>query len=477
MIRIDYFSYSVFDATLAFEGAVATRWRLVGGLIEGAAMPTTKLTRRTVAALPVPTAPTVYYDSEVRGFGLALRPTGARSWVVEYRPSGGGRGVAKRRLKIGDPETMTVEAARAAAKAILAHVALGEDPMGARAEARAGLTVGELADQWKRRHVQSKRKPKTAASYASLLDTHILPAWASRKVASLTKRDWTALHEKVAVKAVVPSRPGQKRAPATRTTGGETTANRVIAVARAMVRWGERVGLIPLGAGDGARAVEPFAERERSTLLSAENVAALGATLALAETTGLPSANGRPVRFDREAIAALRVLALTGCRLREVLNARWEHVDLPAATLWLPDAKAGARRVDLPPAAVAVIRGLPYRGVYVFAGATAGTKEERPRPNLTRLWEAVKRHAGLPEGTRQHDLRHHAGRVAAEAGRSLHEIGAMLGHSQQKTTARYARFSPQAMRRVADEVGGEVARAMGLGADVVDLTDRREARA
>lgn len=106
-------------------------------------MPIIKIGRRTIAGIPTPERPVIWYDEALKGFGLLVRPTGSRSWIIEYRPGAGGRGVAKRRIVLGDPETMTPEQARAAAKEMLAGVHLGADPAAARAEAagRASLSA------------------------------------------------------------------------------------------------------------------------------------------------------------------------------------------------------------------------------------------------------------------------------------------------------------------------------------------------
>ena len=116
-------------------------------------MPTIKISRRTIAAIPVPEKPTTFYDDALSGFGLSVRPGGSRSWIIEYRPGAGGRGVAKRRLVIGDGVSMTPEDARAVAKSLLARVNLGADPAAERAEERAAETVAEVASKWLSDHV------------------------------------------------------------------------------------------------------------------------------------------------------------------------------------------------------------------------------------------------------------------------------------------------------------------------------------
>jgi len=109
-------------------------------------MPTIKIGRRAVAAIGNVEKPTIYYDADVKGFGLLVRPTGARSWILEYRPGAGGRSVSKRRLVIGNPVTTTPEQARDTAKDMLADIRRGKDPSAERQTERAAETVSELAE-------------------------------------------------------------------------------------------------------------------------------------------------------------------------------------------------------------------------------------------------------------------------------------------------------------------------------------------
>jgi hypothetical protein len=144
-------------------------------------MPTTRLTRRVIAAIEADEKPVTYFDSDLKGFGLLVRPGGARSWIAEYRPGAGGRGVAKRRVVIGDPAIMTPEEARAAARELRARVRIGADPAAERAADRAAETFADVAGRWFDEHVLAKRKPVTASYYRGRLDVHVLPALGTRR--------------------------------------------------------------------------------------------------------------------------------------------------------------------------------------------------------------------------------------------------------------------------------------------------------
>ncbi|MFT3687728.1 tyrosine-type recombinase/integrase [Paenirhodobacter sp.] len=449
-------------------------------------MPTMKLTRRALAAIQPAEKPVTFWDADIAGLGLTVRPSGARSWIVRYRAGAGGRSGTLRQVVIGDPETMTPEAARAAAKEMLAKVRLGADPAAARAEERAAETVEEIAGQWLARHVEPKRKAATAKHYRVVLDTHILPAIGTRKAVTLTRQDVARLHGAIAGKARGPKKADAKRTAAQKTRGGPIIANRALAVLKAMLGWAIDLGLLPKGTPNPAVGVEAFKEKGRERFLSSDEMARLGEALTLAEGEGLPwqvdeAAPGakhlpaperRRVRFDVHSVAAIRLLLLTGARVREILDLEWWCVDWERGMLRLPDSKTGAKVIVLGGAALAVLDGLPRIGRYVIASTSAGTKDEKPRADVNRLWRAACRVAEI-EGTRLHDLRHSNAAVGAGAGLSLHQIGGLLGHSQASTTRRYAHLAADPQRRAADLIGNEIAAALGIGGEVIDMTERR----
>ncbi|WP_171211221.1 site-specific integrase [Ruegeria sp. HKCCA5426] len=438
-------------------------------------MPTVRLTRKTIATLQTAEKRVVFYDETLKGFGLAVRPTGSRKWIVEYRPGNGGRGVAKRRLTLGDPEMLTPEAARTMAKDILAKARLGQDVAAERSNERAADTVAEIAKKWMANHVEAKRKPSTVALYRGVLDCHILPALGSRKAVSLTRQDVSKMHQRIAAKVKVKAKPRARRGAAIKTRGGPYIANRCLAVLKAMYSWALDMGLLPEGTANPAKQVEAFKEKGRERYLSEAEMGRLGKALRQAETSGLawkadetnpnskhlPKPENRFTRFDVFSVAAIRLLLLTGARLREILHLEWRHVDWERSLLRLEDSKSGAKPIFLGSAAMSVLESLPRRGRYVIASSSAGTPDEKPRADINRCWYAVRAVAGLSD-VRLHDLRHNAAAVGAGAGLSLHQIGGLLGHSQSSTTQRYAHLASDPMRRAADQIGNTIASALGL---------------
>ncbi len=169
------------------------------------------------------------------------------------------------------------------------------------------------------------------------------------------------------------------------------------------------------------------------------------------------SADARRTQLDPFAVAAIRLLMLTGARLREVVHAKWEYVDFERGVMFLPDSKTGKKPIYLSAAALAILVALPRieGNPFIIAGAKNGA----PRADLKKPWAAVTKAAGL-EGVLLHDLRHSFASVGAGASLGLPIIGKLLGHSQASTTARYAHLDADPMRRAANAIGATIAAAM-----------------
>jgi integrase len=225
--------------------------------------------------------------------------------------------------------------------------------------------------------------------------------------------------------------------------------------------------LYGFAARDPARGIEKFPERSRERFLTSEELAQLGDTLRLGETTGLPWQvdETRRVILDPFAVAAIRLLILTGARLREILHARWEFIDFERGVIFLPDSKTGKKLIYLSAAALAVLSTLPHLegNPHIIPGDRTG----QPRVDLKRPWTAVTKAARL-EGLRIHDLRHSFASIGAGASLGLPIIGKLLGHSQPSTTGRYAHLDADPMRRTAEAIGSTIA-----AANEQSLTERR----
>jgi integrase len=411
-----------------------------------------RITKRLVDSLKPTGDDRFVWDDTLIGFGVRVQPTGVKSYVVKYR-AGSGRGAPTRRVTLGRVGTLTPDEARALARKTLGAVALGNDPAAAKAADRRASTLRELADIFLAEHVEAKRKPTTAAHYRSLLAGVVLPELGSRKAEQVTTSDLAKLHTKMR------DRPYQ--------------ANRMLEVLGSLYSFAGKRKILPLGINP-ARGIEQYPEKGRERFLNADELSRLGDAIREGETAGLPyeidqskpTAKHAPREPHRRtligphAAAAVRLLILTGARLREILNLKWEHVDLERGLLLLADSKTGKKAIVLNAPALDILANIPRIGGYVIAGQAAGSDQEKPRSDLNRPWRAIVKRAGLT-GLRIHDLRHTHASVGAGLGLGLPIIGKLLGHTQPSTTARYAHLDADPLRRASEHIGSHLAAAMG----------------
>lgn len=415
--------------------------------------------RRTVARLSKEAPETVHYDQKLTGFGLRVAKSGSVSYFIEYRPGAGGRRVQKRRLVIGkESPAFRADMAREKAERLLSAVALGEDPAVERKALRAAATVDEVVEHYLSQKIEPTRKPSTAVIFRGHFVNHISPEIGRRLVVTLSKGDVTRLHRKI---------------------GGDrqVTANRVLALLHAAIEYGRSAGIIPAELSNPAKGVDRFREAGRERYLSADELRRLGATLRLAETQGLPwkidetkktknlpRPENRKGLIDPVAVAAIRLLLLTGCRLREILHLRWTDIDLDRGTAVLQDSKVGRRTLILGGSAVELLAALPRKSAFVIPGApridASGQTIDASRADLKKPWARIQAHAGLGD-VRLHDLRHSFAATGAGAGLGLQIVGRLLGHSSPSTTQRYAHLADDPLRRASDSVAATLSAAMG----------------
>lgn len=392
----------------------------------------TKLTNRTVASTRPRDRDVFVWDDELPGFGLRVKPSGVKSYVIQYR----NRHNDSRRITIGRHGVIGPEKARRKAKKMLADVQDGADPATERKDDREAPTVAELAEKYLREHAAPHKKPRSVEEDQRLLRLHVLPALGRKKVAGITRADITGLHH------------------AMRDTPG--AANRTLALVSKMLNLAEKWGLRPDGSNP-CRHVDRYPERKMERFLSVDELGRLGAVLAEAERTAteLPS-----------VIAAVRLLMFTGARLGEILNLEWSHVDFERSCLRLPESKTGAKVIHLNAPALEVLNGIERDG---SPWVIAGRDPDKPLVNLRKPWHRIRAKAGL-EGVRLHDLRHSFASVGAAGGLSLPMIGALLGHTQAATTQRYAHLAADPLKQAADMIGERIRAAInGKSGEVVPL--------
>jgi integrase len=386
------------------------------------------------------------WDDALAGFGVAAFPSGKKSYVAQFRHAG-----RSRRSVIGDHGRLTPDEARSAAKRLLGAVEQGADPIAAKRAERSVPTFSEIANSFLESHVKAKRKPRTAEGYEILLRLHILPAIGSMRVSDVHRVHVSRLH--TSVSAVAPG-----------------AANRAISLVSAIWNWAARRDQVSFEKNP-ARGIEPNREAGKERYLTAAELGRLGDALRLAATVGLPwnpdgkkptakhapKAENRRTIADTFAVGAIRLLILTGARLREVLHARWREVDFERSMIHLPDSKTGRKTLYLSAAALAVLEGLPRvaDNPFIIAGAKRGS----PRADLKNPWAALCAYAEL-DGVRIHDLRHSFASIGVGAGMGLPLLGRLLGHKQPATTQKYAHLDADPLRRAVNSIGATIEAAM-----------------
>ncbi len=375
-----------------------------------------KLTKRTVDALETDGKDAVFWDRELAGFGARVHATGRKTWVVQSRgPSG------PKRVTLGRHGELTVEEARKRAALLIDRIKRGEEPVGEPLEAEP--TVAGLAERFMRTHVEKHLKPASVAAYRTVLEGHILPALGGMALDEVGGAEVTALHHRL---RDTPAR-----------------ANATVHLLSRMYVLAEAWELVPPGRNP-CLSVRRYRTRARERFLTPEEYRRLGRALEQAETE---DGTWPP------AVAAIRLLVLTGCRRGEILSLRWDDVDRTAGDLRLRDAKAGPRMVPLTKPVLGILDAIPRSGdnPWVIAG-------QRPGKRLTGLhhyWRPVRERAGLAD-VRLHDLRHSYASRALALGESLYTIGKLLGHTSVATSARYAHLMREAEREAAVRVGGSI---------------------
>ncbi len=398
-----------------------------------------KLTKALIDKTAPREKPYIIWDTEVIGLGLHVAVSARRSFVLRYRTIDH----TQRKPVLGTyGAQLTLDQARGIARDMLAQVRAGRDPSAARQDARDAPTVADACDRFLREHA-SRKKPLTKAQYEAIVEKRIKPAFGTRKVASIDDDDVGKLIHRVGKEHPV-------------------AANRMRAVLSKLFSLCERWGLRARGTNPAAY-VDKYAERQRHRDLNAAEQKRLAEALAEAEGEPTPDDGDDVVRVDPRAVAAIRLLVLTGCRRNEILRLRWSEVDLERGFLHLGDSKTGRKSVILNETACWVLEnqtrvdGNPY----VFPSSR---RKGQPIVDIKGPWQRIRARAGLDgDGAmRLHDLRHHHAAMAAAAGLSLPVIGRLLGHKRSSTTERYALLADDPARSASELVGKHIAAGLLL---------------
>jgi len=419
-----------------------------------------KLTKRLVDALQQdPKRDQFIWDTEIRGFGIRVKPSGTKTFLIQYRNSER----RTRRFVIGQFGILTVEIARDLARKKLASVIDGSDPSAERRAAREGMTVAEICDWYLEeaeagRLLGRNRRPIKASSVAgdrSRIEQHIKPLIGTRIVSHLRLADIERLQGDIAAgKTARSRRPGRGG----QTSGGAGVAARAISTLRSLLNHARRLGLIEQSPANGVRVI---ASEKLKRRLSAGEIRHLGKVMMQMEHEG----------EHPTGLAAIRVMILTGFRRMEVLSMRKEWIEPENNCIAFPDTKSGPQLRAIGDAAVAQL--LDSANATSTAFVFPADIGEGHFIGVVRVLERVCRRAGLSDVT-PHVLRHTFASMAASQGFSELTISGLLGHAPRGVTQRYVHLDT-ALVIAADQVAGEIARLLN-GGEVLSVREVKQMR-
>jgi integrase len=440
-----------------------------------------KITKRTVEALQPGLRDQFLWDTELPGFGCKVTPKGARIYLLQYSDNG-----RDHRFTIGRHGVeLTAEQARLEARRLRGLVAAGENPATARAIQRTTPTVAELGERYMEEYAAQHKKPSAVAQDRRNLNNHVVPLIGRLKVSAICREDIARVMREVAAGKTRKDEKTKLRGRRI-VRGGEIVANRVHALMSKMFELAEDWKFRP-ERSNPCRGAKRYGEHKVERFLSMDELARLGGALAEAERNqplqngAAPTPGDKRKRHRRRqagppsespsVIAAIRLLLFTGCRVGEILSLQWSHMDIDRRLLLLPDSKTGAKPVYLSESAMQVLCALERvpSNPYVLPGTQPG----KPLLSLRTPWERLCSMARI-DGVRLHDLRHSFASVGAAGGLSLPMIGALLGHTQPTTTARYAHLAASPLHDAADAIGAKIHAAMShAGAERPTPASRR----
>lgn len=361
-------------------------------------------------------ARTDYFSDTIKGFVLEVRSSGGKTYHLRYRDAHG----RQRQYKIGDAASISFDKARTTAERVRSRVVLGESPAEEKKLKRTIPTIAEFYDDVYLPYLKSYRR--NMQSDYSFHQIHLLPRFGRKHLDQLTTQD------------VIDAQQSMLKA-----GYAEGTANKFVVQIRYMYNVAKKRGIA--GADfNPAAGVKQYSVQGRERFLTPEEVERLREAVAKSTCKQL------------QYIVAL--LLMLGCRKSELLNAKWEDVDLGRRTWRIPLSKSGkARHIPLSSAAIELIQELPrWKGCPYLV---PNPKTLMPLTDIHDPWHTACRRAGL-KNVRIHDLRHTFASNLVNAGHSLYVVSRALGHSTTRMSERYAHLSDETLFAAADAAASAV---------------------
>lgn len=341
-----------------------------------------------------------YSDTGFKGLKLYVTANGVKTFFVRKMVDG-----RDERFILGNYPALSIQNARDMALKTFAELAQGNNPNQKKKQDRSEQRLGELFTEFMERY---SKKEKKSWEYDEREIPKFYKDWFKRRLSDIKKTDIQRKHEKI------------------RNENGLYQANRSLERLRAMfnkaIEWGWE-GQNP------TNGIKKFKEVKRDRFLLAQEAKAFFESLDIEENT--------------VACNYFYMALFTGARKTNVLEMRWEQIDMDNALWRIPDTKSGEPVVvPLIPAALELLKNIPKETQWVFPNSrsASGHFEDPKKP-----WARILQRAGI-ENLRIHDIRRTMGSWQALTGASLPIIGKSLGHKSTDATAIYARLSNDPVR-------------------------------
>ncbi|RAX58936.1 hypothetical protein CCZ01_01725 [Helicobacter monodelphidis] len=358
-----------------------------------------------------------FFDTEIRGLMLEVRKKG-KTYYFRYQDFAH----KTRQKRLGRFSEISLCSVRQIASQARKNLALGRDPYCQR-DSQPEILFGEFVHTIYYPYIkQHKRSYKTDES---LLRNHILPLFNQRPMQLIMPSEIVALLASHSL----------NHAPA--------STDRLLILLRYIFNLALKWNIPHLSKNPTATIplLKPDNAKERF--------------LTIKETKKLYIALRKS--NNKKLFFIIYFLLLTGARRGEVLRAKWEDINFENREWRIERNKTKkVRYVPLSFEAMELLRSLPREGNYLFLNS----KTKRPFRNIYYSWNSARQVAGLSD-VRIHDLRHSFASFLVNGGKSLYEVQKILGHTQLKTTQRYAHLSQDTLLKAVDFIGAQVGVLMG----------------
>jgi integrase len=351
------------------------------------------------------------WDDQVKGFGVRVKPSGTRSYIVQYRTR---RGKA-RRFTIGKHGTVSTKDARKRARQILTEAVFGSDPAERARQIREAYSFRELASEY----LERRKNEKIIAEDERILRKDIIPHLGNILAAEVTKRDVVELVDRI------------------RDRGSPVMGNRTLSLIKRVYSFGISRDIIE---ENPAHDVKPVREQSRDRVLSEKEIRAFWHRIEDVPSTDLIK-------------TALKLILVTAQRPGEVIRMERREIDFKAMVWNIPSEKTKNRlphSVPLSSLAIDLLKSIPHKeSQYAFPARQGRAIDINKHVGVGALSNAIRRHRNILgiDQFSAHDLRRTAASGLAALGVEHVVISMVLNHKLKGVTQIYNRYQYQREKR------------------------------